>query len=531
MALAVAAPLYAQDPMVPASEITGYVRLLELQGKATGTPLVYWSSSTTPRQHGLTVDSTHLWSGRFTLTPQSDLPKEAEFRWLDPQATFDYNSAFPRNANDGALWQGRGLSAIVSAGGELRWGHLTARLYPSVVYAQNAASFPLATGPGTTNSAFAYPWEAQIDFPQRFGNSSRASIDPGQSEIRLDYGAFTVGLSTENLWWGPAYRNPIIMSSAAPGFPHVDIGTGRPVHTRAGDVEIRLISGELTRSAYFGPDSVSGRRIFNGLTVGYRPSFLPGLTLGLTRVLYHEWPKNGVTLADFDDTFSEIFNPGHLNAAGQLVNDHSDQLASVTARWVLPESGAEVYLEYAREDFAGSFRDLVLEPDHTRAYTVGFQKTLPATTGAYVLRFENTTLGNTQTILLRGGSLGGSGYYTHSVVTEGYTNEGQLLGAPIGPGSNSQYLGLDRYTSRGRYGVFLERIRYDDDYAWGALRTVTYGYLAQQTDMTFGLNMYRFADRFDWGAAVEVTDQLNRYFIRGNDVPNVKLTFNIAWHK
>ena len=526
-ALAIAVPLYAQDPMIPASEITGYVRLLELQGKATGTPLVYWSSSTTPRQYGLTVDSAHLWSGRYTLAPRTEQPQQAALRWLDPQATFVYNTAYPRSANDGALWQGRGLSSIVSGGAEFRWGHLTARLFPSLVYSQNA-SFPLATGPGTTNSKYAYPWEGGIDFPQRFGTGPVTSIDPGQSEIRLDYGAFTVALSTENLWWGPAYRNPIIMSNAAPGFPHFDIGTGRPIHTRAGDIEFRLITGELTRSNYFGPDTTSGRRIFNGLTLGYRPSFMPGLTLGLTRVLYHEWPKSGLGIGDFDDTVGELFNSGHLNASGLTVNDNRDQLASVTARWVLPESGAEVYVEFARGDFAGSLRDLLLEPDHSRAYTIGFQKTLPASSGAYVLRVENTTLGQTQTLLLRGYE---GGIYTHFIVTEGYTNAGQLLGAPIGPGSNNQYLGLDRYTAHGRYGVFLERTRYDDDYAWRALQTVPYGYLSQQTDFTLGLNMVRFSERFDWGGSLEITDELNRYFVQEHDVPNVKLSFNIGWHK
>ena len=53
-------------------------------------------------------------------------------------------------------------------------------------------------------------------------------------------------------------------------------------------------------------------------------------------------------------------------------------------------------------------------------------------------------------------------FYVHTAAVEGYTNLGQLLGAAIGPGSNSQFLGLDRYTSRGRWGVFFERVRYDD---------------------------------------------------------------------
>jgi hypothetical protein len=318
------------------------------------------------------------------------------------------------------------------------------------------------------------------------------------------------------------------MGSAAPGFPHADIGLGRPVRTAAGDVELRAIWGELTRSGYFGASPGNGRRLLDGLTLGYRPSFLPGLTLGVTRVTYHEWPSSGLTSGDFLDAFGGIFNKGDkLQPDGTRNNDQNDQLASVTARWVLPESGAEFYFEYARNDFAGDITDLVLQPDHTRAYTAGFQKTLGSTGGTFVLRAENTVLGQTENRVVRDGGA----FYVHSIVTEGYTNRGQLLGAAIGPGSNSQYLGLDRYASDGRYGIFVERIRYDDDYSVVALAGKSDGYLRQQTDLTLGLNMLRFSGAVDWGAGLEYTRELNRYFIRFNNVTNVKLTFNLGWHR
>ncbi len=530
LALAVALPvahLYAQDLMIPASEITSYVRFLELQGKATGSPLVYWSSSTTPRAHGLTVDSAHIWSKRYSLAATVDMSPHAEFRFLDENVNVVYNSTMPRTANDGALWAGKGLSTIISAGGELRWGHFTARLYPSVVYAQNQA-FTLAVGPGNTASPYAYPWHAGIDFPQRFGTSSLSSLDWGQSAIRYDRDWFTAGVSTENLWWGPAYRNPIIMSSAAPGFPHADLGTGRPVRTPIGDFELRWIWGILTRSSY-SADSGDTRRVFNGGTIGYRPSFLPGLSLGFTRVLYQEWPHDGWDAAEFLGLFSQFTNAGHTDKYGEPINDYDDQLASMTARWLLPESGFEVYLEYAREDFPLSVRALVLQPDHSRAYTAGFQKTLPSPTGSYVLRGENTVLGQTGTYSIA--ALGGSsspGYYTHGMVVEGYTNRGQLLGAPIGPGSNSQYLGLDHYTASGRTGIFVERIRYDDDYAFSSLQNVPNAELSQQVDLTLGLSLLRFSGTYDIGASMELTRRLNQYFVINNDVTNLKLSFSLT---
>jgi len=462
LAVAVAFRVDAQNPMLPASEISGFVRLLELQGKATGSPLVYWSSSTTPRTFGLTVDSAHLWSERYSLAPAAGRTNHFRYRLLDARADLSYNSGFPRSENDGAAWAGRGVSALVQGGAEVRWGPFTGRFYPSLVYAQNSA-FELGQGPGTAKSPYAYPWHVGIDFPQRFGTTSVAVFDFGQSGLRLDFGALTVGFSTENLWWGPGFRNSITMGSAAPGVPHVDIGTGRPLHFGVGDVEFRAISGALKRSEYFGTSTTDGRRIVNGFTAGFRPAILPGLTLGATRVLYHYWPRTGLSSADFLDAFSVLFNPGNrLQPNGILGNDQADQMASVSGRWVLPESGFEAYFEYARGDFAGSLRDLELEPDHMRAYTVGFQKVVPTRTGTTVLRAETTNLAGTLTYNFRDGDA----VYTHSIVAEGYTNRGQLLGAAIGPGSNAQYMGLDRYTAQGRYGIFAERVRYDDDYAF-----------------------------------------------------------------
>lgn len=523
----IAVPARAQELMIPASELTAYVRMLELQGKATNTPLVYWGSSTAPRVNGLTIDSSHVWSNRYRLTPHSPAAQRPEFRLLDPRVDLTYNSAFPRTTNDGAAWAGRGLSGVLRGGAELRWGRFTARLYPSLVYAQNS-DFTLGVGPANTRSPYAYPWEGGIDFPQRFGTQALAVGDWGQSGIRFDAGSFTAGFSTENLWWGPGYRNAIIMGSAAPGMPHVDLGTGAPIRTGIGDLEVRAIWGQLTRSNYVGASAVDGKRLLDGLTIGYRPNFLPGLTLGLTRVLYHNWSKGGVSSSDLLDAFSGIFNRGdRLQPDGTLNNDQNDQLASVTARWLLPQSGAEFYVEFARNDFAGDITDLVLQPDHSRAYTAGFQKTLAAADGALVLRGENTVLGQTGNRVLRNAGA----FYQHSIVTDGYTNKGQLLGAAIGPGSNSQYLGLDRYTAAGRYGLYIERIRYDDDYSVVALSTVVYGYISQQVDLIAGFNFLRFSGALDWGGALELTRQLNRNFIRENNVTNVKLSFNLGWHR
>jgi hypothetical protein len=48
-------------------------------------------------------------------------------------------------------------------------------------------------------------------------------------------------------------------------------------------------------------------------------------------------------------------------------------------------------------------------------------------------------------------------------VTQGHTHRGQLLGAPIGTGAESLFLGGDYFWHAGRTSLSLERARYEDD--------------------------------------------------------------------
>ena len=524
LALVVAFPsaLVAQQVMLPASELSDYIRLLELQGKATGTPLVFWSSSLTPRVAGLTVDASHPWAATFPLAARAERVDGLQARSLGVTADVVYNSAFPTTANDGALWAGRGLSAIVRGGGEFRFGHITARIYPELTYAQNA-TFDLATGPATSRSPWSYPWHIGIDYPQRFGDGAVTSLGLGQSELRLDVGPFTAAASNENVWWGPGVRNAIVMGAAAPGFPHLDVGTGRALHTGIGDIEFRQIWGELSASSYSGTFPDGGRRFITGLTAGFRPAVEPNLTLGLTRVMYHDVRFGDWTLRDVLSAYGHIFNQGeYVQPDGTVNNDADDQLASATARWVFPSVGFETYVEYARNDFAGGIRDLFIQPDHSAAITIGIQKALATTDGTWVLKGEATSLAAPEVDALRGVGT----FYVHGVNLEGYTNRGQLLGAAIGPGSNSQFLSLDRYAPDGRLGVFVQRVRYDDEYATAALLHAPGGYLSQQSDVIVGASMVRLRGRTTLGATIEATREFNRNFVYLNDAWNLTLRFS-----
>jgi hypothetical protein len=57
-------------------------------------------------------------------------------------------------------------------------------------------------------------------------------------------------------------------------------------------------------------------------------------------------------------------------------------------------------------------------------------------------------------------------FYAHHIITQGYTNQGQWLGAGIGTGGNSQYLGFKLYYPKGYGHIFVQRSNPDLDYTW-----------------------------------------------------------------
>lgn len=544
VALIAARAAAGQEPVVVGSELEDYLHLLELDGRITKSPLIYRSlstwSSTAP---SMRVSDTgrrpprwrsassqiphHLWADRYALGVATGETGSLTATVIRPEVTVIHNSDYPRSVNDGAVWAGKGTTASLSGGAQLRWGPVTGTFYPTVYFSQNS-DFATEPVPFGDRSQFAYPWHRGIDFPQRFGPDGDATFDWGQSGIRLDLGAFTAGLSTENLWWGPAFRNPIIMGNTAPGFLHVDIGTGHPVSIGIGQLEVRAVWGSLAESDYFDSNPDNNHRYLTGITVGYQPSFLPGLTIGGTRVLYQTWPADGLGFDEIFDFTGELFSAGAGDTlpSGTPVNDLTDQLLSAVARWVFPESGFEAYIEWARNDFNAEFRDLLGEPDHSRGYTIGIQKTLPSGTGVLRLRSEFTSLGRSITSLGRASPP----FYVHSVVRQGYTQRGQLLGAGIGPGSNSQILTVDRYTSRGRWGFLLQRVRFDDDAFFRDLRTVPdRTFRNHDVELTAGVSALRFFNNFDIAGSLELSRRLNWYFQYKNDVTNLSAKLTVRW--
>lgn len=388
---------------------------------------------------------------------------EDYFDTHDLMLKMSYNSTYPRGYNDGPVWKGKGLTLEAQGGFSGQKGKLSYTIYPTIFFSQNAGYLqsPIVKTDVSRNAYQFIPDGRSIDWVQRFGGSPFFYFHPGQSEVRMKWGKFITSLSTQNYSVGPSIHNPIILSRQGAGFPHVRLGT-EPFdltikNLKTGIWEVNFLFGLLSESAYFDNNSENNNRYFNGMFIAYQPKFLPQLTVAFNRALY----KNTQFFEPWDLLSTiHIFDSG---TRGDTIdtNDTFDQLASLSFSWNLPESGFRAYLEFARNDFSGKLIRFIKEPEHSRAYTVGFEKSIPTASGKkVVINYEHTNLSRNHTFLYQPEPT----YYAHHINRQGYTHEGQLLGAGIGPGSNSGHLNVRIISEKKTVGFSFERIELNKDY-------------------------------------------------------------------
>ena len=383
-------------------------------------------------------------------------------RWLAPELRGVWNSALPFSLNEGALWAGRGLSTRLSGGALVRTGRVTLILAPQLLFEQNR-SFQTVSRPEISGeverhplaSPFHYP-PSSMDLPQRFGGRARVRIDPGQSSLTVRAGALGLGGATENLWWGPGIRNALLMGAQAPGIPHLFAETADPLETPLGAVRARWILGRLTESDYFDDEPSNDHRSLSALVLTLTPAFDRGLTVGAARAVFS--PSGRLPLGAALDVFRNVGRPA-AEPGDTLLAPGPDQLFSVFGRWVFPTAGLEVYGEWGRYEQPRSLRDFVELPQHSRAYTVGVQYVRPAGGDRLVrLQSEVTSLEPSQSFRVR--QLGE--WYASPRVPQGYTHDGRVVGAAIGPSGSSQWAAADWLQEGWSVGGFVGRVRWEN---------------------------------------------------------------------
>jgi hypothetical protein len=402
------------------------------------------------------------------------------FTWLN-----DYNSKLPYGYNNGPLYPNVGYQTMVTGGVFIRMGVLNIQFKPEIVHAQNGFFQTFADVQANYKSPLINEFFFiinGIDAPERFAQWGLNTADLGQSKITLNFHNIEAGVSTENMWWGPGVQNSIMMSNSAPGFLHWTFNTVNPIKTVIGSFEWQVIGGILRQSGYtpYDPNKLvyatPGEyipkpfvtRYVSGFTANWHPKWIDGFFIGASGYNYLNRDATYNTLG-FVQKYLSVFKPSSNSIAnGTSAGDGQDFAYALNMRQVFTAAHAEVYFEWARNDGAAGFRDFVVEPEHSSAYTLGAGRIFPVSKNNYIqVRAELTHLQSPATFLLRPEPI----WYVHSDKDprDGYTNEGRYLGAGIGPGSNSLMLDISYIRNRSTVGFKFERLVHDNDlyyYAW-----------------------------------------------------------------
>jgi hypothetical protein len=441
-------PVFFINPQEPLlSDTERYYDFLSLRGLTERAYLNYRTLSDSV--WNIDEQTAHPWQGQY-LGGKKLLVNNIFYRIYGPELFTSYNTAYPYGYNDGALWQGKGFNTSFSTGVRFEGYGAELTFKPQLAFSQNLDFSYMESNIG---NGFGYFW-GTVDAPQRFGNEPFFSFDWGDSEIRYTWRTITIGFGTQAVWLGPAYLHPILHSNNAATYPKLDIGLRKQpvvipfINWYLGDIEFRIWTGYLTESKYFDNIASNDHTMFHGLAFAYAPAFLPGLTLGVNRVCLVPW---------------EWENLKYI--VPEAKNTIEDQKASLSASYLLPSAGIEVYGELGIDDYVpDGILGYIRHPFHTTVYTIGLRKDVKIKPEKHFygeLIFEANWMEMTQDYQF---FFPTSFYY--GATQKGYTNRGQWLGSGLGTGGNSQYVAFKVFYPQGNSLLFISRNNPDNNYLY-----------------------------------------------------------------
>ena len=549
---------YSQTVNLNESYLNDYLRTSQLQGNFKS-DISFTLKPFDISKNGIEINKEIFDSEKYAPTLLSFLKGNGKIKILPLDYNIEFNSHHPYNRNNGSMVPNRGYQHILSAGIYAEMGPLSIQLKPEYLFSENKDFEGFGEGPnGHDSSIWAerYKLWNKIDMPERFGEKSISKTLIGQSSIRLNFKGLSLGVSNENIWWGPSIRNSIMMSNHARGFKHVTFNTTKPLQTKIGNFELQVVSGRLESSGYLPAGSErqhAGTNIYvpkinqrgetddwrylQGYTITYSPKWVSGLSLGFIRWVQmygalvegkYPWLEGSPT---WFPAFSNLFrkNDKYENYEAQ-----TDQAAGVFLRWLWKDSKAEIYVDYNHNDSKQNIRDLLLDSDHSRAVTIGLQKIFKINNDDFLFSWEWTQMEQTASRLLRNAG----SWYMHNWTYDGYTNEGEVLGAGIGPGSNSHYFALNRIRDKEKLGIALEIIDQDNDFYHEAFISARdprrywkdfnlhVNFSKKYKSLWLSSNlMYSRSLNYQW----DLDDTATEYYHPGNDVNNFHMTLKLAY--
>ena len=383
--------------------------------------------------------------------------------------TLQNNNLMPLSFNQGTMYPSVGFQRRWSLGVHFSRKFMDINLQPEWVIAENSPSVPFAGNPQDGNywTRIFFLINNNIDQYRYFGYEPLKTFFLGQSHFAMKFGNVSTGVSSENNWWGPGFRNSLMMTNEASGFLHFFIQNRMPVITPIGSFEGKGIIGMLENPTMPSPEDKNFRPIWSGgienknnssrllkaFILNWQPKWVPNFYLGYSYAQQNYLSK-------------EDPKPGKL-----FVENPKMQLGAFLLRFALPKDHTEFYAELGQPDMAVGPASFFGDSTKT-GFVLGGRKLFPLgkKQKSYLqlaIEFTQLQLMDPGLVIDHNNRFGGplhNSWYTSTEVRQGYTQNGKLLGASIGPGSNSQTVYLSYHHGRSLIRFNFERFARNNDF-------------------------------------------------------------------
>ena len=457
--------------------------------------------------------------------------KKVHLELLPVLSTSVYNSNRPFGWGNFSMMNSAGAQTLLSPGIYGKLFFLKFQFRPEFVASQNKVyqGFGENFSDNILFARFRY-WNFG-DHPERFSEDYNSFAWWGQSYVSLNAGPIAVGASTENIWWGPGQFNALIFSNNARGMEHLFLRTSPPANIFIGKLEAEIIMGRANDSGILPSQNQRLNDVFarpfrgdwryvSGVSITYQPVFLPNFFAGFNRTFqqYNEDVTN-----DFRGRMPvlEPFQKVKLFSNNNTVvydSKGQDQQISFFLRYYNSKGNFEAYAEYGKQDHSYNWREFILNPEHARAYLLGFSKLFKTSTKGQYFQVRGEIVQQAESVnrYVRYAQLNtlNTSWNTHYQV-RGFTNEGQSMGIGIGVGGNAQILEISKISNLNKIGLLFQRIENHQDFFNRAFADNP-GKLPW-IDFSMGVLVDHQWDRFILSSKVQVNQGLNYQW---QDAPN-----------
>jgi hypothetical protein len=447
-----------------------------------------------------------------------------------PDLQLTWNSALPVQELSGPAWTGRGLTASVRGGVSASWRSLFVQLEPVAWVSQNRA-FVLAPNGFDDHRRFndaRFP--LNIDLPQRMGAERMSAWHPGNSTMALRGTKFIVGVSSAARAWGAPGSYPLLLGSAAAGFPQAFAETDGDIRTPIGGIRSHLLLGRTGQSAWSPITGDSARRSAAALAISLRPRGLAGVELGAARFLHARAGGALPSPALLGRLLSAGFTGAETDGAAAVNRASENNLASLFVRWAPPGSRVSLNGEYMWEDYANDVRDLLLYPDDLRSFRVQANVVLRSSSAIIDVLDLEVVNGEVPWSNERRARTGGTTPgvpvppYLHFAQRQGHTHLGMPLGSRGAYGGAAARATLRRQSVTGLTSITLERQLIQD---W--LRGTRGDSLpARQVRHLVTATRARAGRRVDVSYSLSAMYDLNVNMIAGNDAAHLRASLRVG---